>query len=338
MSPQGDLGAVFRVGSVVMWRVGFALLSSCLVGCGATRHSDGVDGLDTAAGGAPGDEPPTVSIELPVVVSRSVERDEAGKLLLGDPEPIDEAVTCVTERRDAFAIFEPYEPLDDPICVTTPKGEVPHLSEVPANSDLTLTISKQGYLPVAQTLRVEDFDLLMRPDYDFMRTVLFDGDQADWFVPAPGETGNEEPDDTWGRLTLEVGMVGLFSNPPGDPGQFVSLVGSTFFVARDLDVSITGENSGSTADFDFEGSPLLASTRAGTYRALAIHPRAPCDPFGTPYAYTPWGLGTDAFGELELRILPGHVTTLFSMCVCLPPSKNAVALDVPSCSFEEGEP
>jgi hypothetical protein len=99
-----------------------------------------------------------VTIELPRVVSLSVTEETAAGTTVGDPVDIDSAQTCVIERRDAYALFEDYEPLDEPICVETPAGETALLSGVPAHSDLTITVSKEGFLPSVLSHRVEAQD------------------------------------------------------------------------------------------------------------------------------------------------------------------------------------
>lgn len=334
-----------------MWTLRAALVLGLLSGCGQTKGNDSE--LATDPPDVPDAEmqepevpkPGTVSIEVPVVVHRSVEQGPDGDFEWGETEPIDDAETCVIERRDAYAIFEPYEPLDDPICVTTPAGGTPRLSGIPANSDLTITVSKDGYFPVAYTLRVEASDTLLDPDLSAYRTVLFDRDQADLFMPTPEADGEEQrDDDERGRLAIEVSMLPVV---PGDPGSIPSVPGdqeqafadvpTNFFrLAKDADLSLKLEQDGPTLQFDFEGNQLMLDVVAGTYRVLATHPRAPCEPLGTPFAYTLWGLGTDTFSELEVRVLPGHVSVLLPLCLCIPATTSHVYVDAPTCTFEEG--
>jgi hypothetical protein len=71
------------------------------------------------------------------------------------------------------------------------------------------------------------------------------------------------------------------------------------------------------------------------YRARAGHPRAFCYPLATAYTYTFWGLGTDHASELEVRVLPDHVTLLEPVCHCVSPNAADVLIDGPACIFAE---
>ncbi len=185
-------------------------------------------------------KPRLVTIELPRVVHRTLEEAEDGSVAWSAPEEIDDAITCVIERRDAYSPFEPFDAIVPPICVTTPAGELPRLSEVPADSDLTVTVSKDGYLPAVRSLRVESGDVFLPSSLPLELTVLFERAQADLFLPVPGHAGPATSRDAGlgdaasanaasanagateaepGRIAFEVDLGAFFPHVPYPDGQ-----------------------------------------------------------------------------------------------------------------------
>ncbi len=285
---------------------------------------------------APRVKPRLVTIELPMVMHRSVELGEDGLYDWGPLEPLDEVTTCVIERRGAYAIFEPYEPLDEPICTTTGERENAVLS-VPPNSDLTITISKQGYLPAAVTQRVETEDILAgAPSEQVAVNVLFEPEQAELFS-TPNGTGSDN--DSSGFLTVEYAMYPVGFDGPGSSGQLMGSVSAFWMkVAQGGQLALSTEPAGTSWEAEMPRTQLLLDVPTGIYRAQADHSRANCEPLGIPIESTYWGLTTDAPGQIELRVLPGHVTSMFALCLCFAPSPDAVSLDAPSCTFEIPQP
>ncbi len=80
---------------------------------------------------------------------------------------------------------------------------------------------------------------------------------------------------------------------------------------------------------------MLLEVEPGSYRAQADQPRTFCEPRAHTLAYSISGLSTDAPEELELRVLPGHVSAAAFMCLCALPSLNHIVVDDASCTFAE---
>jgi hypothetical protein len=64
------------------------------------------------------------------------------------------------------------------------------LEGVAANSDLTITVEKAGYLPVALTHRVETTDILRPTPKRPWHTVLLSNADADFFEPFGPDKGS----------------------------------------------------------------------------------------------------------------------------------------------------
>jgi hypothetical protein len=258
--------------------------------------------------------------------------------------PLSDVESCVIERRDAFASFAPYEPLDEPLCVTTSDNEIPTLSGIPANSDLTITVSKPGYLPAVMSHRVLNTDLLYDVNVSFLATVLLTEQQGELFVPAleptdssasAGKTNAGQKNTERGWMTIEVSIQQLGFSSPTSGGESLSTGLPVFLAAHDANVSLSSELDATTQDFVLSGTQHLLELPAAIYRAQVTHPRAaPCEPLGLPVSSLMWGLSTDTAGEIELRVLPGHVSALSSVCACAPPSLDSVVVDGPACLFE----
>jgi hypothetical protein len=282
-------------------------------------------------------KPRLVSVEMPPVVHRQHEIGADGELRWLEPEPLEDVETCAIERRDAYAVFQPYEPLEPPICVTAPAGKYVTLAGLPANSDLTITVSKPDYLPIAMSYRVEAEDVAIAAAFRaFMVTTLLEEGEADLFAPAEALEGRSEG--APGMLVFEPVTSLLVPHAPYPPGATLFDYGSDWLPADDLTLTLVPEQEDDGATWDIGGRPVLAGLDAGIYRARFEQQRMYCEPRGSTFGYTGFGLSTDVIGELELRVLPEHVTSGGVVCSCFPPSPDAVLLDAARCEFATPDP
>jgi hypothetical protein len=268
------------------------------------------------------------------VVHRTLTEDDAGGYILSDPVPIDKARTCIIERRDAYAVFEEYEALDEPICVETPAGEVVEIDGVPAYSDLTITVNKEGYLPTLITHRVEGRSILLPSQGQTGVTVLFEKEQASLFErPLDEAAMTNEKDKSF--LSVEFNVYsGVFSLD--DERHSLGRTTWGFQVARGARAELAGAASAWQGTIDYDQNPELRHLPADLYRVQASYPGASCEAMGLPLNYTIWGLPLAESEQFEVRTLPGHVTSFVGQCVCAPPpSETAVLVDPATCSYEE---
>jgi hypothetical protein len=314
------------------------LLLGLLPACAEDRATDvapSASERDVAA--VPRVKPRLVTIELPRVVHRALEEQEDGSFLWGVPEPIDGVKTCATERRDVYSPFAPYEPIEPPICVTTRADELPSLSGLPPNSDLTIIVSKRGYLPSVKSFRVEAQDVPVPSLLPDLLSVLFKPNQEQLFAPLP-DSPNSSGEGPTGFIALDTRMLVIFPHPPAVEGQALSSYGSDTGLARDGQLKLTADELPNPSKLDIEGRTMLYEVPAATYSLGIQHPRTFCETLGYIYGYSASGLSTDAPEEVELRVLPGHVTFGGFLCMCLPPSLSQVLLEPASCTFMEPDP
>jgi hypothetical protein len=321
--------------------------------------TDEADAGSDAGAGLIEASPHFVAMELPPVVGRSVEVRQDGSVVWGEVEPLDEVTSCIIERRDAYAVFQPYEPLDEPLCVTTAAQEFAYFDQVPENSDLTLTLSKPGYLPQVLSQRVETWDVTVHSDVrNFLVLVLLEEQQAQLLGPRsssdlddglgePDTTNEAIPSDDRGLLMVQGWMSLLAAFPPATESLFSSFRDPGVYPVEKSALTVSalrgdgGPDDGDppaferTAELELDGAPLLMDVPATTYRTHLDHPRSACEPMGLPYALFFSGLGTGMAGELEARVLPGHVTGANYVCLCARTSQQAQLVDPGQCLFEE---
>ncbi len=323
--------------AVILW----CALASCARSSSDTtkRTAESPQAADDDSKAGPGPAPQLVSIDMPKIVARSVELDGDGSFVWGEPEPIDGAEVCAIERRAAFGVYEPYEPLDPPICVTSQAGERPLLSGLPAHSDFTITITKDGYVPTATTQRVEGADLLPADDVLLLQMLLFTEEQASHFAPPPEPIDAPNAlDADRGLLAVEYSMLVLGSQAPGEErGQLLSgPAPAWFFLAEDGQLALNVEPDGDALELSVPANQLLFEVPPGLYRAKVSHARVSyCEALGAPFAYSFFGLTTAEPGELEVRVLPGHFTLLEPLCFCVSPVPGDVPIDASSCVFAD---
>jgi len=348
----------------------FCSLLCSATGCGSAsddtaRKAEGPEPVESAAEDAgagkadagseagaalPPAPPRYVAMELPPVVGRSVEVQD-GTVVWGEVEPLDEVTSCIIERRDAYAVFQPYEPLDEPLCVTTSAEELAYFDQVPENSDLTITVSKPGYLPQVLSQRVETWDVRVHSDVrSFLVSVLLQEEQAQLLGARPlGDLGDTsaDPDASGGRgqLLVQGWMVLLAEFPPSTESLFSSFRDPGVYPVEKSALTVSAlQDDGAPddppvfdqlAELELDGAPLFMDVPATTYRTHLDHPRSSCEPMGLPYALFFSGLGTGMAGELEVRVLPGHVTSTTYACLCARTSQEAEVVNPGQCLFEE---
>jgi hypothetical protein len=274
-----------------------------------------------------------IPIELPRVVERSLSLDEDGKVALGEPVDIDGAETCIIARRDINAVLEPYQELDEPICVTTKAGEIVKTPGAFPYSDMTITVSREGYLPVVLTHRVTTASFV---DSSFLReavTVLFERGQAELFESPPGV----DPTDAEQSAFVSVEFhVATGTDVTEDINLSLEKTSRRFPLASGAHVDFLDGEGQPVGSAKYDRSPLLLRLPPDFYRVQTSHPGAVCDALLVSKSFSIWGLPTGESEEIELRTLPGHVTHLVGRCACrLPPSETAALTDPSSCTYEE---
>jgi hypothetical protein len=288
--------------------------------------------------GAPEEEPPPrvkerfVTIELPRVGTRPLTPNEDGGVDWGELTELSDVETCVIERRDLYAVFEPYEPLEKAICVTTEAGELPAL-RVPGFSDLTITVSRDGYLPAALTHRVEGSDVLTPNELLDTALLLFQEDRVGLFERSLDGSGAVPVRDRAFLMLESVVYSRAFAIAPGP----LALGGGTtaFQLGKGLHSKLQGLERETSGTVSYDQTPEFLQLPGDLYRVDVSLPGAECEPFAQPLRTTYWGLSTGEIERFELRTLSGHVTSLLVMCVCAPPSPTAVLVEPASCTYEE---
>lgn len=299
------------------------------------------------SGGAGGEEseeeyPPgfneNIPVQFPRVVGRSLTLDEDGRYVLGEPVDIDGAETCIIARRDSDAVLEPYEDLEEPLCVTTKAGETVQSTGIYPYSDVVVTVSKDGYLPVVFTHRVGSTSYI---DPAFAREaviVLFERGQKDLFEPAATTSGsapseNESPEEETAFVTLEFNVI-TGTTLSEDVEFSLTMTSERLPLTSGVEAEFLGSEGFSAKAPEYDRSPVLVRLVADHYRVRTSHPSAVCDAMGVG-PFFGWGLRTGKSQEIELLTLPGHVTHLVGRCACAFPSETAVLVDPPSCTYEE---
>jgi hypothetical protein len=174
-------------------------------------------------------------------------------------------------------------------------------------------------------------------DVAFLRFVLFTEEQASLVqsTPDPIDVPNASVSGAKGRglLASQTGMYDVALMAPGARDQLLS--GAPFLPARDAEIELNLEPDGEALELQLPATQLLLDVPAGLYRAKASHPRTFCEPLGIPFTYTFWGLGTDQASELEVRVLPDHMTLLEPVCYCVSATSIDAPIDGPACIFAD---
>jgi hypothetical protein len=301
---------------------------------GVSEQPDGGPGGD----GAKEEEYPPgfnehIPVEFPRVVGRSLTLGEDGKYVLGEAVDIDGAQTCVIARRDSDAVFEPYEDLEEPLCVTTRAGETIQSTGIFPYSDVVVTVSKDGYLPVVFTHRVGSFSYI---DPVFAReavTVLFERGQKDLFEPLANATSASPDEEDAAFVTMEFNVI-TGTTLSEDVELSLTMSSQRLPLASGVEAEFVGSDGFSAKTPEYDRSPVLVRLVADHYRVKTSHPSAVCDAMSVG-PFSVWGLRTGNSQEIELLTLPGHVTHLVGRCACAFPSETAVLIDPPSCTYEE---
>jgi hypothetical protein len=315
------------------------VLALVAVGC---ARSEGIDDVDASARETgPGVKPYYVKIEVLPVATREVSRTEDGQLLWGELMPLEGADVCVKYIRPAFASFTPFEALREPRCAKSVGVEPVVIGGVPSNSDLIVTIAKDGYMPIAQTARTSERDHV-RPDGWYpIRTVA-------------RRTGVFDP---WleGELTPEAGLGEFFALmgdwnshahprvPGGDQPFSQPLQGFAF--ARDGTLRVEQASpqvergaiaAPAVEPFDLEmlaERPRYVPLPSGIYRVTAEHPRAHCRASGVEASYVVTGFWTAEPNVLEMPLLAGYTSGSIHLCDC-PFGPGDVLADLSSCTID----
>lgn len=280
----------------------------------------------------------TVTIEVPEVVHREIVEGLDGSFGYGAVTPIGGADVCVKLRRDAFKSFEPFEEIapEDPICATSVEGEFVQLEGVPANSDLVLTIEKEGYVPRTQTARTDDRNLLIGSwtQGAVVTALLVDGEADPWLEGAAASAGTAstvvlEVPMSWHGPTLLPGAeqlevpVGLLSVVPAK-GARIAIEEPDGRVL--MEVTTLGERPSFVE--------LPGANPAASYGLRFSHPAARCEPLIFRQGWFPNALPTGSADLVEIPVLPGHAAGGSVIdCFCVPDAPDEIPTDLATCTF-----
>lgn len=306
----------------------FAALGVLTPACGTERASDA--STDAGADATVLGKARTVTLELGEVVHRELVEDADGYFIEGEVTPLAGAEVCVTQRRDAFHNFEPFEDLP-PTCETSAAGESVLLPGMPANSDLVITIAAEGYAPSLQPRRTDERDVPLPSWASGLITPLLLPDEADpWIEPEPAR------DESAGLVGVYayMGWVGPYPQlPPGgyNPLATPPLVGIA--LAQGVDVHVESLDGEVSIDLvTMRERPRFLSLPAGTYRARFSHPSRDCVPAAIWTGLSPT-LPTDRRDTIEVIVLAGHVTYAAFDCFCAPEREGQAVTDLPTCTL-----
>ena len=280
-----------------------------------------------------------VAIDLIRFATRDVTEGPDGEPAFGELEPLDGADVCIVQRREAFAVFKPFEPVEPPICTKSVAGEIARIEGAPANSDLLITVSYPGLRPSVLTSRTGDVDVPEpAPALNYSIPLLKKGVFDRWLEPEPAPAPGQ-------------GLVIVAAATSADPALVPS---SAAFEPVELLLGTTIPGNRGTTEVDFTIRPAGAATAielrslerfrfmslpAGSARCgystdnehLACHPTGMVIP-GTGELF---GLPAD-LDALELPVLAGHDHWLGVDCTCLPGPHDGDLIDLASCRSAPG--
>lgn len=270
-----------------------------------------------------------VSLDLSPIATREVSNGADGNPVFGKVQPLDGAKVCVKQRREAFAVFEPFEELKPPRCAKSAAGRAVHIENVPAKSDLIVTVEYEGLRPVALNEQTSDYDGSGGWPPPFSVILLKPGAIDPWLESAPAD-GEDSAHVMFGAAIWWTG--------PGQAKPEVLPVHDVFFGSAsgwdflpnvsELIKPASGApiETKSTSRFRFTSLPA-GSARVNISNTHGLNCVAPAG----------FGLSAATDGTLELPVIPGHDHYLGWLCGCAGASDSAELIDLRTCAFAPGD-
>ena len=228
-----------------------------------------VDGRDASELPEVSDRVRTVDVELLRTAVRRMVLDADGIASFERPQALGGVELCVLAQRAAFDSDAEFEELDSPPCVTTEEDESTRLRALPADSDLLLSFSKDGFRSVLTTFRTDDHDVAV-PSW---------ADNATYFVPmlpedeALPEDGEADAGDDGGMIAVWVEAVGEYGVGEG-VAQLNAEADHGVAPAEGVTVRISGAAGAELERFttrrdrpQFVSLPAAATARASSTRS-----------------------------------------------------------------------
>jgi hypothetical protein len=301
--------------------------------CGCDPPSDGGTQADASAGARQVPER-TVRIGLLRVAEHGLLRARDGSVGYGDPIPLAGVEVCVAERRDAYASFEPFEPLARPICAISVAGETVHLETVPANSDLVITYRKEGYQPLTTTFRTDEHDVAVATwtDNDEYFVPMLPEDAAEpWIEPEPARDAVD------GLLAIWVMVTGEWTEGYSEP-SFGSDEDPGVGQAEGVRAQV--EDAGRSPVVELQtrrDRPLFVSVPAGEYAVKFAHDIGAVVPFGVQELQMFSGLPTASPDTIEVPVRQGALGLAGLELYCPLPSDSRAFADLATCTLEAAD-
>jgi hypothetical protein len=275
-----------------------------------------------------------VAIDLARITTREISKGDDGEAVYGPMKPLPGADVCVVQSRKAFAVGEPFEPLDSPICVKSVADELVHMPKVPANSDLIITVEHAGFQPWVLTERTGNYDVggpgwAVNPAYAL--PLVKEGALDPWLESKP-KPGLDD-----GLVAVGAAMRWMGDGParpellkpsealtghvdtiaPGVIQVSVEPAGASSFemttVAQHLTfVSLPGGDA--RFKFKTDNEHLSCASTGGTSGELL-------------------GLPAEGKDTLELPVLADHIHFVGVLCNCANGPGDGELLDLPTCTF-----
>ena len=274
----------------------------------------------------------TVSIEVLRVGERSLETDEGAGIYYPKVTPLGGVEICVVKQRAAFASFQSFEALRPKICRTNVANETVRLSGVPANSDLLMTYTKQGFRPVMTTFRTDEFDVAV-PTW---------ADNSTYFIPLVREDAALPVESTPTAQTAQ-GLVAIWVTATGEYGTGD---GTAVFNADEdpgaaqadgVEVQVDDAAGHSITTLrTLRDRPLFISLPQSSYALRFTHPVMELVPTGVQEQYMIGGLPTDVENTIEVPIEPPFLSlaTVDGFCP-LPPDDSQPFRDLATCTLSD---
>jgi len=265
-------------------------------------------------------KPRTVSIELFRTTAREVEHQPGGSA----PTDLDGVEVCAAKQRPAFASFEPFIDLDPPLCATSVAGQTVRLSGVPANSDIVITLAKDGYRAATITFRTDAYDVAAPAWGGVSHALAPDGAVVPWLEPEPRASPGDAIVDIWASAVWAGADF-----VPGEPDGVINVVH-----AQDVSVEIEDVEGRSLGKFStVRERSLFVSLPEGSYAFRFSHPRMNIRAVGATAQFLIAGLSTATLDTIEVPVLAGHRASAVVDALCWAPRWDQGIEDLATCTL-----
>jgi hypothetical protein len=330
-SERGSAKAVLDLEETPVRRGLVAVVCGCAIAVGCDAPGGGATGGDAGAARRGGER--TVGIGVLRVGERVLKRAADGSVRYAEVTLVGGVEVCVALRREAFASFKPFAPLEpEAICAVNTAGETAYLDGVPANSDLIITYTKSGYTPTVTTFRTDEFDVAVPSWADngaYFVPLVREHAADPWLEPAP------VPGDADGLVAIWVTGNGDWGHGEG-AAQFAADPDPGASQAEAV-VEIEDGAGAFVAEFQMlRDRPRFVPLREGVYALRFSHRTMELVPFGVQEQFMIMGLPTADYRTVEVPVLAGRLTLATIELYCPLPSDGRKFVDLPTCTL--GEP